>query len=901
MTVRHLDRLLCPASIALFGASSRPGSVGAAVWRNLRAGQFAGPIYPVNPKHSLLDGEPVFASAAQLPTAPDLAVICTPAATIPRIVAELGERGTRAAIVVTAGMSALQKQAALDAARPHVLRLLGPNCIGLLSPHLGLNASFAHTDALPGDIAFVSQSGALVTAVLDWTRSRGIGLSHMISLGDHCDVDFGDLLDHLASDARTRSILLYIESVESPRKFMSAARAAARNKPVIVVKAGRAGGGLLAAASHTGALAGSDLVYDAAIRRAGMLRVDTLHELFIAAETLARFRANHSEVLTIMTNGGGAGVMAADAAARAGIALAEPGKALLDQLDAVLPGHWCRANPIDIVGDAPVERYTATLSALLADPAAGAILFVHAPTAMVRSDDIAKACLPVLRTATPRVLGCWLGDASVAQARQLFEQAGVPDYPTPEDAVRAFEMLQTYRRNQALLTETPASCERPAPELAKVRRTLEEALSAGREWLDEVEAKSLLQAYGIPTVRTMRVDASAQAVVEAAEQLGYPVALKIVSDAITHKSDVGGVRLDLRDATMLSRAVDDMLRSVAAARPDAPIDGLSVQAMACRPHAQEVIVGAKVDNVFGPVVLCGQGGTAVEVFADTAVALPPLNRSLARELVARTRMARLLAGYRNHPPARMDALYDVLIAVSEMLADLPALAELDINPLWVDEQGALALDARVRLASVPACGTDRFSILPYPQQWVRHLAWEGRSITVRPIRPEDEAQHDRFLRSLDPEDMRLRFFQMRRDLPHSELARLTQIDYDREMAFIAESLDVQGQPETLGVARTVCDPDKADAEYAILVRSDLKGHGLGRILFEQLIEHAQSRGIGRLVGIVLRENTRMLRLARALGFHEDVAAAPDPTTRRMVKPLCAAATECTPSSLAPAE
>ena len=712
MTIRNLDRLLSPASIAVFGASNRPGSVGATVWRNLRAGTFAGPIYAVNPKHSTLDGVPVFATAAQLPAAPDLAVLCTPAATVPRLVAELGALGTRAAIVVTAGLSVEQKQAALDAARPHLLRLLGPNCIGLLSPHLGLNASFAHTDALPGDVAFVSQSGVLATAVLDWTRSRGIGLSHLVSLGDHCDVDFGDLIDYLASDARTRSILLYIESVESPRKFMSAARAAARNKPGIGVKAGRAGGGLRAGASHTGALAGSDRGYDAAIRRAGMLRVDTLQELFIAAETLARFRGNRSESLTIMTNGGGAGVMAADAAARAGITLAEPGRALLERLDAVLPAHWSHANPIDIIGDAPVERYTATLSALLADRGAGAVLFLHAPTAIVRSDDIARACLPLLRTDVPRVMRCWLGDAAVAHARQLFGQAGVPDYPTPEDAARAFAMLQTYRRNQELLTEAPSSSERPAPDFATARRLLDNALSTGREWLGEAEAKEVLQAYGVPVVRTLQVAASAQAVLGAARELGYPVALKIVSREITRKSDVGGVRLDLRDPAMLERALGEMLQAVRAARPDAPIDGFSVQPMASRPHVQEVIVGASIDSVFGPIVLCGQGGTAVEVSADIAIALPPLNRSLARELVSRTRISRLLAGYRDHPPARMDALCDVLISVSQMLADLPQLAELDINPLWIDEHGALALDARIRIASAPQAGADRFAVLP---------------------------------------------------------------------------------------------------------------------------------------------------------------------------------------------
>jgi acetyltransferase len=883
LTIRHLDRLLSPTSVAVFGASHRPGSVGATVWRNLRAGSFAGPVYPVNPKHTVLDGVPVYAKAADLPAAPDLALLCTPADTVPQLVSDLGVLGTRAVIVVTAGLSAAQKQAALDAGRPYLMRILGPNCIGVLSPHIGLNASFSHTDALPGDLAFVSQSGALVTAVLDWAKGRGIGLSHLVSLGDHCDVDFGDLLDHLANDARTRSILLYIESVESPRKFMSAARAAARNKPVIVVKAGRAGNGLRAAASHTGALAGSDIVYDAAIRRAGMLRVDTLQELFTAAETLARFRGNRSEALTIMTNGGGAGVMAADAAARAGVTLAQPGHALLERLNAALPANWSHANPIDIIGDAPIERYTTTLSTLLADESTGAVLFLHAPTAIVRSDDIARACLPLLRKPPePRVMSAWLGDAAVAQARQLFEAAGVPDYPTPEEAVHAFAMLQTYRRNQDMLMEAPGTSENPTPDVDLARRHLDAVQAEGREWLGEQEAKAVLQAYGIPVVGARAGPASADAIFTAAREVGYPVALKIVSRDITHKSDVGGVRLDLPDQASLDHAVSDMLRAVRRTRPDARVDGFTLQSMVRRPHAQEVIVGASIDRVFGPIVLCGQGGTAVEVTADSAVALPPLNRSLARELVSRTRVSRLLAGYRDHPPAKTDALYDVLIAVSQMLADLPQLAELDINPLWVDEHGALALDARIRVASKPVGGAERFAILPYPTQWIRNQAWNGRSITVRPIRPEDEAQHRRFLEQLDPEDIRMRIFQTRRELPRSELARLTQIDYDREMAFIAQGLDAQGLPETLGVARTVSDPDLTEAEFAIIVRSDLKGLGLGKLLFDQLIEHARSRGIGRLVGLVLRENTRMLNLSRAMGFKADPIEPEASGVRRMV-------------------
>ena len=866
MSIRHLDRLLLPRSVAVLGASHRPGAIGTRVWQHLRAGGFAGPVYPVNLKHARLDGLPVFARVADLPAAPDLALICTPARTVARLVAELGAAGCRAAVIVGTGLSAAEQQAALDAARPHLLRLLGPDSLGVLSPHIGLRAGLAHVAARPGELAFISQSGAVASAMLDWAASRGIGLSHLVALGEHCDVDAGDLLDRFASDGRTRAILLYVESIASPRKFMSAARAAARNKPVIVVKAGRAGQGLRAAASHSGALAGSDIVHDAAIRRAGMLRVDTLQELFMAAATLARFRLNRSEALTILGNGGGAGVMAADAAARAGIRLAEPGAALLEQLGRALPPEASCANPIDILGDAPAARYAAALSALLADPASGAVLFIHAPTVAERSDEIARACAPLVRANDPRVMGCWLGDADMAPARQLFEAAGIPDYPTPEDAVRAFGMLQTYRSNQALLMEAPSASENPAPDVPAAQRLLEAAAADGREWLAEHEAKAVLQAYGVPVVRTRMVPASAAGLLDAARELGYPVVLKIVSRDVAHKTDVGGVRLDLRDPAALEQAVGEMRQALATLQPGARIDGFTVQPMAHRPHAQEVIVGASIDAVFGPVILCGGGGIAVEVTADVAVALPPLNRSLARELVSRTRVSRLLAGYRDHPPADLDALHDVLIAVSQMLADLPQLAELDINPLWVDEHGALALDARLRVAAGRVAGAANFAIRPYPTQWVRQAEWNGRPITIRPIRPEDEGQHRRFLRRLTPEDVRMRLFQARSELPRSELARLAQIDYDREMAFIAEATAADGQPETLGVARTVCDPDNVEAEFALLVRSDLKGGGLGRMLFEQLIAHARSRGTRRLVGMILRENTRMLKLSRALGF-----------------------------------
>jgi acetyltransferase len=874
MSIRHLDALLYPSSVAVIGATDRPSSVGATVWRNLRAGGFAGPRYAVNPHRSSLDGEPVFASIQSLPQTPELAIVCTPADTVADVIAQLGAKGTHAAVVLTAGLSAAQKQNMLDHARPHLLRICGPNCLGLLSPHARLNASFSHIGAQPGSLAFVSQSGALVTAVLDWAQGRGIGFSHCISLGEHADVDFGDLLDFLASDANTRAVLLYVESLQAARKFMSAARAAARNKPVLVVKAGRSALGQAAATSHTGALAGSDRVYDAAIRRAGMLRVDTLDDLFVAAETLAHFSGAVSAArdeslarLTLLTNGGGAGVLAADAAAQAGVALAPLTADTLAALNAVLPKNWSHANPIDIIGDAPVDRYVQTLRQLLATPDAGTVLFMHAPTAIVPSADIAAALLPLAQAAPGRVMGCWLGDAAVRAARVQFQNAGMACYDTPEDAVRAFSMLVNYRSNQQQLLQTPPA-QRPQAtlNLALVQSTVDAALAAGQTMLTEPQAKALLAACGVPVVATQVVAPTVDAALQAAQQTGYPVVLKILSPQISHKSDVGGVALDLADAAALRSACTAMCQRVAQLRPDATVSGFTVQAMVRRPHALELIVGSSVDPLFGPVLLFGQGGTAVEVLADRAIGLPPLNAPLAQAMIAQTRVARLLQGWRDVPAADVEAIAQVLQALSELLALEPRIAEIDINPLLADAQGVLALDARVRVSALAPGGAAKFAIPPYPTELCETWTWSGRALTVRPIRPEDEAQHLAFLQQLNADDVRLRVFYSRRSIEHSELARLTQIDYNREMAFIATALDKQGEEETLAVVRATADPDNESAEFGIIVRSDLKGGGLGARLMHKLIHYQRARGTQSLVATVLNENTRMLQLARELGF-----------------------------------
>jgi acetyltransferase len=872
LSIRNLDALFSPASVAVFGASERAASVGATVWRNLCEG-YQGRLYPVNPKHARLGGTVAFADVAALPEAPDLAVICTPAATVPGLIAQLGERGTRAAVVVTAGLDKAAKQAMLDAARPHTLRILGPNCIGMLVPHLGLNASFAHIGAQPGELAFVSQSGALVTAMLDWAASRGIGFSHFVSLGEHADVDFGDMLDFLGSDPKTRAILLYIESIDESRKFMSAARAAARNKPVILVKAGRSAAGQAAAASHTGALAGSDAVFDAAIARAGMLRVLTLADLFLAAETLARFRDGPSERLMVLTNGGGAGVMATDEASALGVPLAPLDAAMLARLDAVLPSNWSHANPVDIIGDAPAQRYVAALDALAQD-ASSAVLFIHAPTAIVPSSDIAAAVLPQLSSTPRRVLGCWLGEQAVAQARQTCRAAGVPDYNTPEEAVRAFSLLRTYRQHQVELLQTPPARDATqAIDMSAIRGIVDAVLVEGREILTEPEAKALLTAAGLPVVPTLVVEASATAAEAAADAMGYPVVVKILSHSISHKSDVGGVRLNIGSAAEVRQVCESMLQRVRELRPDADVQGFTVQPMVRKKHAHELIVGASVDRLFGPVILFGAGGTAVEVLADRSLALPPLNTPLALAQISRTRIHGLLQGYRDEPAANIDAVAQVLVCVSQLLAEIPEIAELDINPLLTNHEGAIALDARVRISATCPAGAASFAIQPYPVELVEILHWKEQAITLRPIRPEDEPQHRAFLERLDPEDIRLRVFYSRRSIEHSELARLTQIDYAREMAFIATRSLLDGGEETLGTVRVAIDPDNQDAEFGVIVRSDLKGGGLGRRLMTKMIDHLRRRGTRRMVGSVLRENTGMLELARSLGFQ--VTAAPD--------------------------
>ncbi len=893
MSLRNLEHLFSPKSVVLIGASDRPHSVGATVWANL-VGANSSPdaqnLMAVNPRLTRLLGWPVCHDVASLPHAPELAVIATPPATVPDLIAQLAQRGTRAAIVLTAGMDGdhgdgrTHRQAMLDAAKPYVFRILGPNCVGLLAPAMHLNASFAQTNALPGKVAFVSQSGALVTAVLDWARGRDIGFSYFISLGDASDVDFGDVLDFLANDPHTQAILLYVEDIRSARKFMSAARAAGRNKPVVILKAGRVPEGARAAASHTGALAGRDEVYDAAIRRAGMLRVLTTDALFDAVETLARARPLINEDLIILTNGGGPGVMATDALMLAGGQLASLSDKTMAALNQVLPQNWSRGNPIDIIGDAPVSRYQAALSILLEHQPTNPLLFIHAPTAIVASADIARALAPVMQQSHHHVMGCWMGGASVTEARQIFSQAGLPHFGTPEEAVQGFMQVVEYRRNQQLLMQVPATGKAHDDiDFSAARAVIDRALAEGRMMLTEPEAKALMQACHIPIAET-RVAHSPEEAATMAAEIGFPIAVKLLSPDISHKTEVGGVTLDLDTSAAVEEAARAMQHRLSLLRPDARLTGFSVQAMVRRPDAHELIVGITSDPIFGPVILFGQGGIAVEVLKDHALALPPLNKVLARDTISRTRVSKLLAGYRNRPAADLDAVIQVLIQVAYLAAELPEVAELDINPLLADATGVIALDARVLLRPLKLRHPhDRLAIRPYPQELEERVQWQGRPLQLRPIRPEDGEEHVCFFHALDPVDVRFRMFIHMRELQPSQLARLTQIDYDREMAFVAVRKREDGSDETLGVVRAVADPDNVNAEFAIIIRSDLKGLGLGQMLMAKLIAYFQQRGTQALVGEALSENHALIELTKNLGF--DVRSQPGTGTVELSLPL----------------
>jgi acetyltransferase len=860
VTTRNLDALFTPRAIVLIGASNEPGSVGNVAARNLFAGGFAGPIMPVNPHESEILSAPNYRSLKDLPHRPDLAVIATPARTVPKLIGDLCKMGCRAAVVISAGFDRQLRDEMLMAGRSHLMRIVGPNCLGFLSPVRGINASFTHKAPLKGRLAFVTQSGAIATSIIDWAIGRNIGFSHLISLGDMSDVDFGDLLDYLARDPETQAILLYAETVTQARKFMSAGRIAARAKPVIVVKGGRSKAGAKAAASHTGALAGADAVYDAVFRRAGMLRVDSLRELFDAAETLASGVKVQGDRLIILTNGGGLGVLAADALESTGGRLAELPAGVREQLDKVLPTAWSHGNPIDVLGDAQGDRYERALEILAGQTESDGLLVMNCPTGVADSMDAARATVKA-KERWPRlpIIGCWMGAASTAEPREMLSRAGIPNCETPDEAVTAFLHLAEYNRNQKALFETPALEAPSAPaRRSEARSIIANVVKEGRDTLTEPEAKAVLRAYNIPVAATLVVKTPQEAGA-AADEIGGSVALKILSRQITHKTDVGGVRLDLSGVNTVASAAQEMLARVKAVRPDAVVDGLTVQQMVKRPHGQELLLGAVVDPTFGPCLLFGHGGVATEVIGDRAMGLPPLNRNLAMDMIGRTQVARLLKGYRDRPPAKMETIAAALVSLSDLMVDCPEIAELDINPLLADADGVIALDARIIVR--PADGArPSLSIRPYPGELARELDVDGISMRLRPIRPEDTLKLVELGERADPKDLRFRLHGGVGVSP-SAAARLSQIDYDREMVFLAEMPD----RSIGGVVRLVFDPNFEAAECAIIVRTDLQRRGIGRTLLSEALAYARSRGAARIWGDVLSENSGALNLARRMG------------------------------------
>ncbi len=839
---------------------------------------------------SSIGGRRCYPDIASLPQAPELAVIATKPDTVPGLIGELGKKGTRAVVAITAGFSPALKQAMLDQAKPYCLRIIGPNCLGIAVPGIGLHANFELNRPPAGKLAFLSQSGALVTGILDWAMARDIGFSYVVSMGDMADVDVGDLLDFLAADIATQSILLYLETIPAARKFMSAARSAARAKPVIVIKSGRYRESAQAAATHTGALAGSDAAVSAAFRRAGLVRVEELEELFAAAETLTSLKGVAGNELMILTNGGGAGVLAVDDLIQSGGRLAPLSEDAVAELDKVLPANWSRANPVDIIGDAAPKRYAAALDALLPNLKADALLVVNCPTALASSSGAAQAVIEAIERAPnaerlPPILTNWLGEEAAAGGRRIFREAAIPTYESPTDAVKGFLYLwQHTQAQEALLRTPPRETERTHVAEEAARTVMRNAAAAGRSMLTEPEAKAVLSAYGIPTVAT-RVAATpheVEAIAEGLLQQAPALAVKILSKDISHKSDVGGVRLGLRSAQEAVRAAEQMLRRVAELKPDARIEGFTVQPMVMRPNAHELLMGVYEDRLFGPMILFGAGGTATEIIHDTAVALPPLDDELARDLMEQTRIYKLLEGYRDRPPADLAAIAEALRRLSQLVVDCPAVKELDINPLLADETGVIALDARLRIdpSQVEMAGPNpNLAIRPYPNQWERWIGTDnGYRVFVRPIRPADEHLYGTFIEKLSPEDIRFRFLTPRKEFSHKFIARFTQIDYSRAMAFVA--LDKE-QKELLGVARLAADPDYVKGEYAIIVRSDLTGTGIGWALMRHLIRYAEKEGLRELVGDVLASNQRMLEMCRALGF--EIGADPEDMSIRKVR------------------
>jgi acetyltransferase len=874
MSQHHLKPLFAPKSVAVFGASDRIDSVGQIVFQNMLQSGYQGKLYPISPNHAEVQGCKAYSSISLITEPVELAVIATPPQSVPGIIEECGKHNVKAAVIITAGFGEASDAgktlefAVLENARQYGVRLIGPNCLGVMRPEIGLNATFNKGSAITGNIAFISQSGALCTAILDWAKSNDVGFSSVVSMGASVDVDFGEILDYLISDTKTHSILLYIEGIHDARSFMSSIRAAARIKPVILVKVGRHAAASKAAISHTASIVGSDDAFDAAVRRAGVVRVQTITQLFSAAKALSCGFDPTGNRLAIVTNGGGPGVMATDYAIDLGLVMANLSNHTIETLNQVLPSTWSHGNPVDVIGDAQADRYQYAVKACLEDPNVDGVLTILTPQAMTKPLEVANVVIELSNQYKKPLLSSWMGEAQVEESRAAFNRAKKPSFRNPESALDVFSFLSAYHKNQKLLMQMPGPlAHHLEPDVESARMIIEGALQEKRKILGEMESKALLSAFHIPVAQTMVARSPNEALL-IAQQLGFPVAMKINSPDITHKSDVGGVMLNLANAPDVRAAYHEIIERVKRIRPDAQVNGISIQPMVVKPNGRELMVGVTNDPVFGPIITFGAGGTTVEIMGDRSVALPPLNTFLVKDLIHGTHVSKMLGAFRNMPPVNMEALESVLLRVSEMVCELPMLMEMDINPLILDEHGVLAADARIVVDVRPA-SADRYAhmaISPYPTHLVSN--WQladGTDVVIRPIRPEDVWLVQDFVQNLSEESRYFRFMKSVQQLSETLLVRFTQIDYSREMALIAVKVEQDKEIE-LGVTRYAINPDGESCEFALVVADSMRGTGLGHKLMTSLMDIARTKGLKRIEGEVLKNNASMLKLMKRLGF-----------------------------------
>ncbi|CAA9451086.1 MAG: Acetyl-CoA synthetase (ADP-forming) alpha and beta chains, putative [uncultured Rubrobacteraceae bacterium] len=874
-----LDSIFSPETVALIGATDKVGSVGRTVMRNLIGSPFGGTVYPVNPNRSNVLGIKAYSSISEIPEQIDLAVIVSPAPTVPDIMRECAEAGVRGAIVISAGFKEageegeeLERQV-LEEARRGRMRVVGPNCLGVMSPVSGLNATFAGGMALPGNVAFLSQSGALCTAILDWSMRENVGFSHFVSVGSMLDVGWGDLIYYLGDDRNTKSIIVYMESIGDARSFLSAAREVALTKPVIVIKAGRTEEASQAAASHTGSLAGSDEVLNAAFRRSGVVRVDDISDLFHMAEVLAKQPRPKGPKLTVVTNAGGPGVLATDSLVTGGGELARLSPETIENLNNFLPAPWSHANPVDVLGDAGPERYEKAVEVAVQDPESDGLLVVLTPQDMTDPTATAEQLTRYAKTRGKPVLASWMGGPAVAEGESILNRAGIPTFDYPDTAARIFAHMWRYTYNLRATYETPEFVEEDGTDRVRAEQVIAAARDEGRTLLTEFEAKELLAAYGIPTVET-RIARGVEEAIRQAEEIGYPVVLKLYSETITHKTDVGGVRLNLLDEEAVREAYAGIETSLAEKVGTEHFDGVTVQPMISA-EGYELIVGSSIDPQFGPVLLFGSGGQLVEVYKDSALALPPLTTTLARRMMERTRIVEALKGVRGRAPVDLGAIERLLVRFSRLVVEQPVVQELDINPLLASPERLIALDARVVLHDPDIEEEDlpRTAIRPYPNQYVSQAGMkDGTLATVRPIRPEDEPSMVRFHESLSDRSVYMRYFHamnLGSRTAHERLTRICFTDYDREIALVAERENPgTGEQEILGVARLSRNRALSEeAEFSLLVNDSFQRQGVGTMLLEKLLEVGRAEGLHRISAEILFENRAMQHLSRKFGFH----------------------------------